>query len=358
MTLRDIARLRLRNQGIAACTARTPAEVVAAFGAMQAQDYASALWAIGLRLPDATEADVERAVTERQIVRTWPMRGTVHFVAAQDVRWMLELLTPRIIAGARRRWEELEFTDALWRRIYELVAAMMQGRALTREAMHAGLEREGISTVGGRTYHIPWRLAQEGLICGGPREGKQKTFVLLDEWVPESRCLSGEEALAELALRYFTSHGPATLADFVWWSGLKVSDARTGIAAVASQLESEAVDGKIHWLRGGASAPEEPSAGFLLPGFDEYLLGYTDRSASLDAKHALKIVPGGNGVFLPMLVNDGKVVGTWKRSAGKRAVTITADTFARTAKSAFAAPTKRYGTFLGVSAPPRFQLAG
>ncbi len=357
MTPRDLARLRLQAQQITCSAARAAEEVVASFGAMQAQDYASALWAIGLRLPAATEADVERAVAERRIVRTWPMRGTLHFVAARDVRWMLELLTPRIIAGAKRRWDELEFTDALWRKITKLVGKMLQGRALTREALLEELEREGVSTAGGRSYHIPWRLAQERLLCFGPRAGKQKTFVLLDEWVPKSRKLAGDEALAELALRYFASHGPATQADFVWWSGLKSADARAAIGLVASQLVSETVDGKTYWMRGD-SAPPEPSQGFLLPGFDEYLLGYTDRSAALDAKHAVKIVPGSNGVFLPMLVNDGKVVGTWRRTVGKRAVTVTADTFAHTAKSAFATATKRYGAFLGVSAPLRFESAG
>lgn len=315
---------------------------------MQAQDYASALWAIGLRLPAATEAGVERAVAERQIVRTWPMRGTLHFVAADDVRWMLELMTPRIIAGARRRWDELEFTDSLWSRIRKLAVGILRGRAHTREALLAGLEREGISTAEGRAYHIPWRLAQEAVICFGPREGKQKTFVLLDEWVPSSRKLSGGEALAELALRYFTSHGPATQADFVWWSGLKVSDARIGIAAVAPQLASETVDGKVYWMRDCGFAGVE--MGFLLPGFDEFLLGYADRSASLDAKHASKIVPGSNGIFLPMLVHDGKVAGTWKRTSGKSSVTIRAAPFARMAKTPFAAAAKRYGAFLGAPA--------
>ncbi|MGH8045737.1 MAG: winged helix DNA-binding domain-containing protein, partial [Chthoniobacterales bacterium] len=305
MTPQDIAGFRLRSQWIVGSAARTPAEVVAHFGAMQAQDHAGALWAIGLRLPDATETDVERAVAEREIVRTWPMRGTLHFVAADDIRWMLELMTPRVIAASRKRWMELELSDTIFAQCRKVLEKLLQGGvALTRDDLLAGLEKKGISTAGGRSYHIPWRLAQERVLCFGPRAGKQKTFVLLDEWVPKSRKLAGDEALAELALRYFASHGPATQADFVWWSGLKSADARAAIALVAPQLASETADGKTYWMRGDSALPG-PSPGFLLPGFDEYLLGYTDRSAVLDARHAVKIVPGSNGIFLPMLVNDG-----------------------------------------------------
>ncbi len=347
MTPHEIARLRLLSQHVASGAARAPEEVVAAFGAMQAQDYGSALWAIGLRLPDATEADVEQAVAKRRIVRTWPMRGTLHFVAAEDVRWMLGLMTPRIIAGARRRWAELELSDAVFDRCRKAIEKMLQGGAtLIREELLAGLERQGISTAGGRAYHILWRLAR--VLCFGPRAGKQKTFVLLDEWVPASRELSGEAALGELALRYFTSHGPATLADFIWWSGLKSSDAKIGVAAAAPQLANEIADGKTYWLRGDF-APAEPSPGFLLPAFDEYLLGYTDRSAVLDSRHAPKIIPGGNGIFLPMLVRDGRIVGTWKRTSGKNSVTISAVPFTRVAKASFGAAAKRYGAFLGAA---------
>jgi hypothetical protein len=241
-------------------------------------------------------------------------------------------------------------TDALWARVHKLVFGILQGRALTRDALLAGLEREGISTAGGRAYHIPWRLAQERVLCFGPREGKQKTFVLLDEWVPKSRLLSGEEALAELALRYFTSHGPATLADFVWWSGLKVAAARAGLEAVSARLASGTVDGKVYWMPCDTRAAGEAAPGFLLPGFDEYLLGYTDRGAVLDARHAPKVVPGSNGIFLPMLVQDGRVIGTWSRSLGKKVLTIKAAPFTRMASRSFGVAARRYGEFLGTPA--------
>jgi hypothetical protein len=249
MTPREIALHRLANLCIAASAARDPAGVVTALGAMQAQDYASSLWAIGLRLAGATLTEVEKAVAARTIVRTWPMRGTLHFVPAPDVRWMLDLLTPRVLAGSVNRQAALELDAAVFARCRQVFQrALTGGRQLTREEMLTTLERGGIPVDPRRGYHILWRLGQEQFLCFGPRAGKQPTFVLLDEWVPASRRLSREESLAELARRYFTSHGPATLRDFVWWSGLKVSDARTAIELSSSSLASETIDGTSYWL--------------------------------------------------------------------------------------------------------------
>ncbi len=333
----SLAHLRLANQQIAAPSARTPAEVVAALGAMQAQDYGGSLWAIGLRLPASTESDIERAVAERTIVRTWPMRGTLHFVAPADARWMLELLTPRVLEATRKRHAELELDDTLFRRIRKILGrALADGRYLTRDATFDLLAREGVETDAPRRYHIPFRLAQEGFLCFGPREGRQPTFALLEEWTPNARRLDREEALAELALRYFTSHGPATVKDFAWWSGLRAADARAGLEAVASQLAHETVSSATFWMVSGAMLEPAPSA-HLLPGFDEYLLGYTDRGAVLDPRHAPKIIPGNNGVFMPTLVLDGQVVGTWKRAARKKAFTITLQPFARATKTLISA---------------------
>jgi hypothetical protein len=341
----------LSNQQIASPGGKTPGDVVAAMGAVQAQDFLGALWAIGLRLPAAMEADIERAIAERTIVRTWPMRGTLHFVAAADVRWMLELLTPRIVAGSAWRHRELELDDTIFSRCRKLFTRALEGgRRLTRDAMYQVLERSRISASGQRGIHVLCRLAQEGLICFGPREGKQPTFVLLDEWVPDSRRLERGEALTELARRYFTSHGPATLADFVWWSGLKVSDARAALEMVSAQLARETIGGATYWMRGDSPLPKIRRATHLLPGFDEYLLGYKDRSAVLDLAHAGKIVPGSNGQFLSTIVINGRVVGTWKRELTKKSVVITASPFAalkKTESRALAEAAQRYGKFLG-----------
>jgi hypothetical protein len=187
------------------------------------------------------------------------------------------------------------------------------------------LEEAGIGTENQRGYHILWYVAQSGLICLGPMQGKQQTFVLLDEWVPNPRRLSREESLAELAGRYFASHGPATVHDFAWWSGLTVTEARAGLEAATPGLVSETIDGKEYWTATDAprrTAHDEPGVE-LLPGFDEYLLGYKDRNAVLSAEHAPRIVPGRNGVFRPIIVVDGRVVGTWKRSLKKDSVHVT-----------------------------------
>lgn len=321
-------------------------------GAIQAQDFFGAKWSIGLRLNGITEVDVERAIAAKQIVRTWPMRGTLHFVAAADVHWMRALLTPRIIAGSLRRQTELELTPAVYARCEKIfIKALRGGRQVTREALAALLEKEGISATGPRSYYIFWRLAQEGLLCFGAHEGKQATFTLLDEWAPKSRDMNRDESLAELASRYFTSHGPATLHDFVWWSGLKISDARTAIDLAATALERETFDDQTYWMSRKVPAwPAKMESTFLLPGFDEYLLGYTDRSVVLDPKHAQKICPGSNGVFNPTVIINGRVVGTWKRTVKKENVLMAHSpfkSFSRADKAAIAVVAKRFGQFLG-----------
>jgi len=342
---------RLLNQRIASGLRESPADVVAAMGAMQAQDFSAALWAIGLRTAGATRQSVEQAIAERKIVRTWPMRGTLHFVAANDVRWMLQLLTPRILAGTARRIHALELDAAVFARCREVFLRTLQGGAcVTREAMLEQLEQDGISTAGGRGYHILFRLAQEGLICFGPRSGKAHTFVLLDEWIPRSRTLDRDAALAELARRYFTSHGPATLQDFVWWSGLTAADARAGIAL--AKLDATPIAGTPHWGP-ESTAPAAPSSSpaQLLPSFDEYLLGYKDRAAVLDAAHGSKVNPGNNGVFMHTVLMRGRVCATWKQVLRKNAVTITVHPFAPFQKSdqnALLSPARRYAQFLGV----------
>jgi len=361
MTTEELVRLRLRNQwvegGAPPGRERTPAGVVRHLGAVQAQDHAAAKWAIGLRCaPEGvTDAEVERAIEDRTIVRTWPMRGTLHFVASEDARWMLELLAPRVIAAAATRRAQLGIDDAVLNLAKDRFAAALEGgRRLTREGMYDVLERAGIPADGQRGYHLLCRAAQDGLICFGAHEGKQPTFVLLEEWAPNAARKPCGESLAELARRYFTGHGPATLQDFCWWSGLTAADARKAVDLAGTHLTRETVGGVAHWV--GDPAPEAADAGlqlYLLPGFDEYLLGYRDRAAVLDPEHAPRIVPGGNGVFLPTLVTDGRVAGTWKRTARKAGVTVTAAPFAPLDGAwmpAFDAAAQRYGRFLGAPA--------
>lgn len=349
----DIPVCRLACQQITTTEFERPEQLVSWLGALQAQDYAGAKWSIGLRLPGSTDIQIERAIAERKIVRSWPMRGTLHFVAAEDIRWMLALLTPRIIAGTKTRCKELELDEAIFARCRKLFVNVLQGnQILSRDEMYQFLEQAKISTTGQRGYHILWRMAQEGLICFGPNRGKQQTFVLLHEWIPEAKKVEQEQALATLAQRYFTSHGPATLQDFVWWSGLKITEARTGIESVASQLSCETFNGQTYWMSSDMpNLKKSAKALCLLSGFDEYLLGYKDRSAVLDAKHAQKICPGNNGMFSSTMVLNGQVVGTWRRTLKKKAIHFNFNSFQDINKiepAVLKVSLERYGHFWGL----------
>jgi hypothetical protein len=330
MLYRDTGFRRLSSQRIAREKFEKPEDVVRWMGALQAQDYLQAVWAIGLRTRSGTLADVEQAIEDGKIIRTWPMRGTIHFIPSADARWMLKLSASRMLAADARRMSQLELSVEIMARCQDLFYnALSGGRRLSRAEMMKLLEDAGISTHLQRGYHILWYSAQSGVICMGPMQDKQQTFVLLDEWASDARDLPREEALAELARRYFSSHGPATLHDFAWWAGITISDARRGLEAAQSGLISEAIQDKEYWMNGSASLPTggDESSVHLLPGFDEYLLGYKDRSAVLAAEHAQKIVPGNNGMFLPMIVVAGQVVGTWKRNIKKKAVDVTLHPF-------------------------------
>ncbi|MGE0128756.1 MAG: winged helix DNA-binding domain-containing protein [Blastocatellales bacterium] len=347
----DIARLRLHNQRIAGDRFERPADVVSWLGAVQAQDYLGALWAVGLRMRSAVESDIEQALTNRTIIRTWPMRGTLHFVAAEDIRWMLELLTPRIVAGSARRHQQLGLDEATFAHSKNLFERALEGgKQLTRNAMYEVLEAKGISTASQRGLHILGRLAQDGFICFGARVGKQQTFTLLDEWTPGTKRMARDEALAEIAKRYFTSHGPATLQDFAWWSGLTLADARSGLEMAKRFLAQEVSDGQTYWLASSTPAANDSSpTGYLLPAYDEYTVAYKDRSAVLDPKFT-KQANSGNGIFYPTIVVDGQVVGTWKRTLKKDGLVITPSPFAQLKRAetrAFAEAASRYGEFIG-----------
>ncbi len=346
----NVARQRLFNQHIARATLEKPSDVVGWLGAVQAQDYLGALWAVGLRTRNATEADIEKAIADKTIVRTWPLRGTLHFVAAEDVRWILGLLTPRVIAGSAGRRQQLGLDDAIFARSKELfVSALQGGKQLPRDAMYGLLEAAHISTAGGRGLHILWRLAHDGILCFGARKGKQQTFALLDEWAPAAKTMERDGALAELARRYVTSHGPATLQDFVWWSGLTTADARAGLEMAKPHLVQEVIEGQTYWLPSSMpTAKNASSTAYLLPAFDEYTVAYKDRSAVLDPLYA-KQANSVNGILSPTIVINGQVVGTWKRTLKKGSVVITPSPFTKLKKAekhALTTAAHQYGAFL------------
>jgi hypothetical protein len=348
MRAQELVDRRLRAQRISSAAFARPEQAVAWLGAVQAQDYLGALWAVGLRVAGATERDVEDALDRRAIVRLWPMRGTLHFVAAADARWIAELLAPRAAAAAAGRMRAFGIDDAeLARARRAIERALAGGRRLDRPALYRVLDDAGVATASSRGLHLTWRLAHDLVVCFGPRDGKQQTFVLFDEWLPDAPRLPRDEALATLAARYVTSHGPATLADFAWWSGLALADCRRAIAAAGAALEEHAG----YWS--GAAAPPRAKRGddgvHVLPAFDEYLVGYTDRRAMLDARFAARA--GTGGLLFPTVVVGGRVVATWKRDFVREEIECTLDRFgplSAAAERRIAGALASYGRFLGL----------
>ncbi|MFR9778500.1 winged helix DNA-binding domain-containing protein [Micromonospora sp. MS34] len=302
------------------------AEVVKWFGAMQAQDAASGEWSLGVRLPGRSQADVRAALERREALRTWPMRGTVHLVPSRDAHWMLAVTGIRALAGAAARRAQLGLDeDDADRAADVLGTALAGGGRLTRAECLAALGAAGLDTAGQRGYHLLWYASQRGVTCIAPQVGKEQTFALLDEWVPDPRRPDRDEALGLLALRYVRSHGPVGPHDLARWSGLTVTDARRGLAVAGDALAPVTVDGSEALVDAALlDAPRTPVDDLhTLPGFDEYLLGFKDRTLMLDPAHATAVVPGNNGVFQSTVVRAGRVVGTWKRTVGKSAVTVT-----------------------------------
>lgn len=350
----DIARLRLHNQRIAGAKFEKPGDVVAWLGAIQAQDYRGALWAVGLRMRNAVEPDIERALADRTIIRTWSMRGTLHFVAAADIRWMLELLTPRVVANnVQRLFRQFDLDESTFARSKDLFTRALQGRRqLTRNAMYDILEAGGVSTAGQRGLHILWRLAQDRVICFGAREGKQQTFALLDEWAPKAMRMERDKSLAEIAKRYFTGHGPATLQDFAWWSGLTTADATAGLEMAKRSLARETINRQTYWFASSTSKTKHPSpTAYLLPAYDEYTVAYKDRSAVLNPEYA-KLPNYGYGIFNSTIVINSQIVGTWKRTLNEGSLIITPSLFTKLKRAesrAIARAAGRYAKFLGAS---------
>jgi hypothetical protein len=321
-TLADIGRLRLAAQRLVVRSAR------------EAQDLPGALTSVALRTESRSRKDVAVALDGGEIVRSWPMRGTLHLVAADDLPWMLEVLGSRTLAGVAKRWANLELDETQAERAREAVLAALQDTDRAgRAELLAAIADGGVATTGQRGYHLLWYLSQTGTLCLGPTDGEgDQLYVRLDEWIPDPRRLDREQAHAELALRFFAGHGPATVQDLVRWSGSTARDVRAGLAQVRDRLEAVTVDGTEYLMDPGtpdrlAAAKAEAEGVLLLPGFDEFVLGYGDRTAVLPAEFAARIVPGGNGMFRPTVVHRGQVVGTWKWTGRGAKRTVEAEPF-------------------------------
>ena len=345
--------IRLRNQRLTRTDLRDPAAVVEWLGAVQAQDYAGAQWGVSLRMRGLTRAAFDRAFDAGRILRTHVLRPTWHFVPPADIRWMQTVSAPRVLAISRSYFKGLELdarTIARAQKTFE--RALEGGNALTRAELAAALQRAGITASGQRLAAIVMHAELDQVLCSGPRRGRQFTYMLIAERAPQAVVMERDAAMAELARRYFRSHGPATLRDFVWWSGLTVAEARAAIAAIRSSLVTEtAGELTLFMVPSRAATPPADGSLHLLPNYDEYLIAYKDRAAAQMPVTA--DAPRGVDVFAHALVADGRFAGTWRRAVKASRVEISVTPLrplgrahAKVLKQAVA----RHGEFVGL--PP------
>ena len=304
----------------------TGADLVTAVGrhmmALQGQDWPAAQWALGVRAPGTTSADVRSAFDAGRLVRSWPMRGTVHVTPAEDIGWIQCATSHRVLPGAAKRRAQIGLDDESLRHMADVAVDLLTGGgAASRETLARAWIDAGIEVRGPWRYHVVWWLCQNGILVQGPAPDGEPLLVLADEWITAPRALEGEEALAELAYRFVAAHGPVLDRDLAWWTGLSLTEARRGISAAAAsgRIVSVDIEARTHWARpelldGPVGSSASADRLLLLPGFDEHLLGYADRSAAVDPQHFPLLVPGRNGVFRATVVDGGRVVGTWQRS--------------------------------------------
>jgi hypothetical protein len=354
MTTLEIAKLRLLSQHIAGAPFEEPGEVVKALGALQAQDYLGAKWGVAARTNGITDAAMERAFAGGTLLRIHLLRPTWHFVASEDIRWILALTAPRVNAANAYWYRKAGLDNGIFSQSNAVLEkALLGGNQLTRLEIAAVFQRAGIATGVPQSFaYLMMRAELDGIVCSGARRGKQHTFGLLDERVPRARSLERDEALAELSKRYFTSRGPATLQDYIWWSGLSAQDANAGLEMVRSELVHEAADDRTYWLTPSTlDAKVSSPKAYLLPNFDEYVVGYTDRSAIFDASHVEKLDARGSILSNHTIVIDGRIAGVWKRTLRKNAVVIELNPFIPLTEAegqAVEVATHKYGAFLGL----------
>ena len=347
---------RLRHQELIDTTQRRkPAQVVSRLCAVQAQDYPAAKWAIGLRIPGSQDADIEQAFNDGSILRTHVLRPTWHFVAPEDIRWMLALSGPRVHAVNAYYYRQLGLDDKIFKNSCAMIHRVLEGgKHMTRAELGEHLKRARIPADGLKLGYLMMHAELEGVICSGPRVGKQFTYALLEERAPAGKTLDRDEALARLAGRYFASHGPATVRDFSWWSGFTLTESQRAVEAARPALDATKIGGLVFW---SGDEPPAKSAGrlpvMLLPNYDEYLIAYKDRALVVDAERAANIAARTNGAFANHLIVDGRLAGGWSRRIGGNSVTIDVAPYKKLTPAqsrALGNAAEQYGEFLGLPA--------
>jgi len=348
MTNLDIAQQRLYNQHISRQIFIKPAELVKYMGAVQAQDYAGAKWAIGLRLQKSSDDDIDKAMANGSIVRTHVLRPTWHFVSPDDLRWMLDLTAPRISAFSASWYRKLQLDSQVFSRSNDALAKALEGgKQLNRGEIKSVLEQAGVKTDDLRFIHILLHAELDKVICSGGRQGKQFTYALFDDRIPAGKTKPREEALGELAMRYFTSHGPATLQDFAWWSGLTLADAKTGLDLARASLTECEVNGIKRWMKQNEQELNiKTPVAHLLPAFDEFAVTYSDRTAAVNPKY---LIEARHVIFDPSIVINNQIAGTWKRTVMKNKIDVALSLFGKVNKTqtkAIKIAVQRYGKFM------------
>lgn len=325
MTNTNLISLRLQQQQISTHDLAQPQQLVEYMVAMQAQEYAMAKWAIGLRLPACTEAIVENAFNNGAILRTHLMRPTWHFVSPADIRWLLMLTAPRVkmINGFTYRQQNLD--AATFRKSHAVIEKALEGgKFLTRKDLQDALKKKKILADGVKLSALMMEAELDGLICSGPRQGKQFTYALLEERVPQAKRMDRQEALHLFGLRYFSSRGPASVQDFAYWSGLTLKDAKDAAASLPSGFMVEKIGGLEYIIDSGLSpAKLSGTSSFLMPVYDEFGMSYKDRSAILNASIGSKEYL----TFSNLFVIRGKIAGGWKREAQGKTIKVETSPF-------------------------------
>lgn len=355
-----ITSYRLHNQRLSETEFTNPVDVVNWFGAVQSQDFAGAKWAIGLRAKGLSEADVEQAFAVGSILRTHVMRPTWHFVTPADIRWMLTLTAPRVRALMAYNDRQWKIDKATIKKSNTVLAKTLRGgKQLTRTDLATILQKNGINTDELRLTHLVMHAELEGIICSGARQGKQFTYALLEERAPQAKTLANDEAVVALARRYFQSHGPATLKDFLWWSGLSATDAKRGLEEIKSALEHDEVNGESYWfIPTIIKAVKGSPRAYLLPNYDEYTVGYTKRDAIFDATHTDKLDSRGSVLAQHVILSAGQIIASWKRTLQKKSVAIESKLFVtlkQAEKKAIIQAAERYANFLNLPFSLDFQ---
>jgi hypothetical protein len=351
MSPEKISAIRSANQQISQARFKTAEELISWMGAMQAQDYNMVKWAFGIRMPGSTLESISNEIDSGRIIRTHVLRPTWHFVSSDDIFWMTSLSAAHIRSALSVRDKQLGLDSRIFSKCNKSIEKILSGnKYLTRDELFTELVKSGLKIKREQAYHIFTRSEVDGIICSGRQRGGKPSFALLNEWVPKDRKkYTREESLKELADRYFTSRGPATVRDFAWWSGLSLTEARSGLEHNRSALVSEKYEDLTYWFSAAVNGTDNFNNIFLLPAYDEFLLSYRDRSDVITFTDQKKAVSN-NGIFYPIILSGNQIVGTWKRKDEKGRINISTALFqkgAKLQKEEMKNVVKRYSEFFG-----------